>query len=106
MVCLCIICSIRLYTYFIFLHHALNLIADFPSVMGHNKVWLLAELVPAHSVITGQLLLQANHELLGIRGSVQSAHLGKGKATQNFSTVGFKRGTRFALYVCMANKPH
>lgn len=84
----------RLYTYLVFLHHTLNLIADFPSVVGHNEVWLLSKLVPAHLVIAGQLLFQANHELLGIRGSVQSAHLRKGKATpflhtQNFSVVDF-----------------
>lgn len=62
-------------TYLVLLHHAFNLIADLPSIVGHDEMGLLAELVPAHSVIARQLLLQARHDLLGVRGSVQSADL-------------------------------
>lgn len=46
--------------YLVFLYHALYLVADFTSVMGHCEVRHLAELVPADVGIITELLLQTN----------------------------------------------
>lgn len=52
--------------YLVFLYHALYLVVDFASVMGHSEVWHLAELVPADVDIITELLLQTNLKRLGI----------------------------------------
>lgn len=41
----------------VFLHHALDLVVDFASVMGHGEVWLLAELIPADVSVITEILL-------------------------------------------------
>ena len=61
--------------YLVLLHHALDLVADGPGVVGDAEVRLLAELVPADAAVVAQLLLQACAELPGVRRTVQTALL-------------------------------
>ncbi len=53
-------------THLVLLHHALYLVADFASVMGHSEVRLLAEFVKADVGVIAELLLQTNPKCLRI----------------------------------------
>lgn len=62
-------------THLVFLHHPLYLVVDFASVVGHSKVRLLAELVPADVGVFPELLLQTNPQRLCVRDSIKSTLL-------------------------------
>lgn len=64
-------------THLVLLHHSLYLVVDLASIVGHSKVWLLAELVPAYVGVLAELLLQTNPKCPWFGGPIETTLLRK-----------------------------